>query len=131
MKGIIQNLESTEKLYKFKINNKNYVVSKSTHEDTLMDGFEIEFSESVTKGKQKDDGDFWPDTIWANKITILDDSKPNIQVKQFKADPDKQLSIERQSAIKSAVDFYSERGQATIENVLDAAKKFYDFIKNG
>jgi hypothetical protein len=45
-----------------------------------------------------------------------------------KADPAKTASIERQSAIKSAVDFYKERGQANISDVLQAAEKFAAFI---
>ena len=140
MKGTISNLQSTEKLWIFSVNGNEYAVSKPKLKETLMDGFEIEFTETITKGKDKGDGSFWPDTRWANSITIIGDGGPqpstdeptiksNQSVKQFKADPDKQRSIERQSAVKSAVDFYSERGGSTIEDVLNAAKKFSEFIK--
>ena len=140
MKGTISNLQSTEKLWIFSVNGNEYAAPKSKLKETLMDGFEIEFTESIRKGNQKEDGDFWPDSLWANKISIIGDGGPgpstdeptiksNQSVKQFKADPDKQRSIERQSAVKSAVDFYAERGGATIEDVLNAALKFSEFIK--
>ena len=143
MKGTISNLQSTEKLWIFSINGNEYAAPKSKLKETLMDGFEIEFTESIRKGNQKDDGDFWPDSLWANKITIIGDGGPgpstaettikaNPPVKQFKhtvhEDPDKQRSIEKQSAIKCAVKFYAQRGQATCTDVLGAAQKFYDFM---
>ena len=140
MKGTISNLQSTEKLWIFSVNGNEYAAPKSKLKDTLMDGFEIEFTESIRKGNQKEDGDFWPDSLWANKISIIGDGGPESSTpakqhveskgtKQFKADPDNQRSIERQSAVKSAVDFYSERGGSTIEDVLNAALKFSEFIK--
>ena len=141
MKGTITNLQSTEKLWIFSIKGSEYAAPKSKLKETLMDGFEIEFTETITKGKDKGDGSFWPDTRWANSITIIGDGGPesstpakqHVESKgtmQFKADPDKQRSIERQSAVKSAVDFYSERGGSTIEDVLNAAAKFSEFIKS-
>jgi len=125
MKGIIKNLATTEKLYIFDINGQKYATKKEPV--SLIDGIEIEFKESVTKGKQKSDGTYWPDTQWANEIVIIGDADEK-KVTQFRADPAKQNSIERQSAIKSAVEFYAQRGQATPEDVLNAAKLFINFI---
>ena len=140
MKGTISNLQSTEKLWIFSVNGNEYAAPKSKLKETLMDGFEIEFTESIRKGNKKEDGDFWPDSLWANKISIIGDGGPgsstaeptikaNPPVKQSKEDPDRQRSIEKQSALKSAVDFYVERGGATIADVLNAAERFSEFIK--
>jgi len=91
--GTITEIRETEKLYKFQVNGIEYTVKKS--EVNLVEGLEVEFEFKLTKGNQKDDGTYWPDTAWANDIKILSDQN-KITSKE------KQSSIEKQAALRSA-----------------------------
>ena len=105
-------------------------VSKSSAQDKFVVGQEAHYE--LIKGQQKADGSFWPD-----KIKPVN---PEYQGKQGggfqgRTSPEERRSIERQSALKAAVEFagyYISKGdKISPKDVRMFAIAFYDFIARG